>query len=267
MSPLQVAFFDDHVLASLPNFIWKPWFGLGIWDLGPPGHCLPTWFSCGFHMVCTWLPHGLHMVCTCPPHGFHVVSTCFHLVSKWFAHGLHMVSTCPPHGFHVVSTWAPHGFHVVSIQSILSIASIHPSQVHELSRYWQDLHEFKQKHANHAGEKVHLCNKQCPPCKWHSLMTMYWQASQISSGSPGLVLGFGIWDHQDTEPPHGFHVVSTWFSCGFQMVCTWFAHGLHMSPTWFSCGFHMGPTWFSCGFHMGPTWFSCGFHMVSILSI
>ena len=53
MSPLQVAFFDDHVLASQPNFIWKPWFGLGILDLGPPGHCLPTWFSRGFHVVCT----------------------------------------------------------------------------------------------------------------------------------------------------------------------------------------------------------------------
>ena len=80
MSPLQVTFFDDHVLASQPNFIWKPWVGLGIWDLGPPGHCLPTWFSCGFHMAPTW-----------------------------FSCGFHMVS-------------------IPSIQSIPSIASIHPSQ-------------------------------------------------------------------------------------------------------------------------------------------
>ena len=89
-------------------------------------------------------------------------------------------------------------------------------------------------------------------------MTMCWQACQISSGSPGLVLGFGIWD-QDTASPHGFHVVSTWFAHGFHMVCTRFAHGLHMSPTWFSCGLHMAPTWFSCGFQMVCTWFAHGF--------
>ena len=111
MSPVKVAFFDDHVLASLPNFIWKPWFGLGIWDLGPPGHCPPTWFSCGFHMTPTWFSCGSHMVCTWFAHGLHMVFMWFahglHMVCTWFAHGLHMVCACPPHGFHVVSTWFP----------------------------------------------------------------------------------------------------------------------------------------------------------------
>ena len=168
MPPLQVTFFDDHVLASQPNFIWKPWFGLGIWDLGPLGHCLPTRFSCGFHMDCAWFAHVPHMVFMWFPHGPDMVFMWFpnglHMVCTWSAHVPHMVFMWFPHGPHMVSMWFPHGS-IPSIQSYPLHPSIHPSQVHELSRYWQDLHEFKQKHANHAGEKIHLCNKQCPPCK------------------------------------------------------------------------------------------------------
>ena len=93
-------------------------------------------------------------------------------------------------------------------------------------------------------------------------MTMCWQASQISSGSPGLVLGFGIWDHQDTASPHGFHVVSTWFAHGLHMVCTWFAHGLHMVCTWSAHVPHMVCTWFAHGPHMVFMWFPHGFHPI-----
>ena len=243
MSPLQLAFFDDHVLV----FIWKPWFDLGISDLGPPGHCP--------HMIFmyTWFAHGLHTVCTCPfscgfhmaPTWFHVLSTCFahglHMVCTWFAHVPHLVFMCFPNGLHMVCTWFFHMF----FHMVFMLAHV-PHNVFHVVSTW-------------------------PPHGFHVVSTWFAHGRTC----PHLVF-----------PPHGLHVVSTWpphgFMCcahGLHMVCTcpppgfhvfskWFAHGLHMvfsygfshacpyPPQCFLCGFHMAPT----GFYVVSIWFAHGLH-------
>ena len=240
-----MAFFDDHVLASQPNFIWKPWFGLGIWDLGPLGHCLPTRFSCGFHMDCAWFAHVPHMVFMWFPHGPHMVSCAFHMFCTWFAHGLHMVCTCPPPGFHVFSKWFAHGLHMVFFTCFFTwflCLPMSPTMFFMWFPHGPHMVFMWFPHGLHMVGHVPTWFFPHMVCMWFP------HGPHMVSCAVHMVC---------TCPPPGFHVFSKWFAHGLRMVFSYgFSHACPYPPQCFLCGFHMAPT----GFYVVSIWFAHGLH-------